>query len=577
MSSPVLSFPAADQKQWQQTVVKALRGALPESLNRVDEDGLTIAALYQIDQPHSTAQQEDGVAPVARLTAEPQHRLAYGWRVCQPVEARPDADVKSDPATINRHILDELEGGASGIYLSLNTASLAPLDQMLRSVVLGAADMVIDAGNDAMEVHAALHGYAAQQAMHLADMRVDLSIDPFAPQADDRLLDAGLALLQQADPHHLPDRVFRPNGWQWYDQGMTQVQELAYLLAAATQIFRSGTQAGLTVAEIAQKTALTVALPADMFDGIAKCRALRRGWAGLVTAMGLDAAAYPLHLHAIPALRMFSLADSDVNILRTTTALLGGAIGGADMMTAFAHDALAGSTAKGRRLARMQHLLMIEESGLGRSLDAAGGSAFLEARTEDLAQAAWTAFQAIEAAGGALAAKAAGVFEKTATDAAAARYQRLASGRLPLLGVTVQPDNLPLPPLVPRWQTVQRPAASLEAIRRRAAQAPPRILVLQQATGVDPQRDKMRRLLQVGGMSGVHLSLSSENVDAIVAARAVAVILLDCKEQELHPVVRAALAKGAPPPVLWDAETLLQGGLQIDFLASLVAPEDGAA
>jgi len=29
--------------------------------------------------------------------------------------------------------------------------------------------------------------------------------------------------------------------------------------------------------------------------------------------------------------------------------------------------------------------------------------------------------------------------------------------------------------------------------------------------------------------------------------------------------------------VLWDAETLLQGGLQIDFLASLVAPEDGAA
>ena len=102
---------------------------------------------------------------------------------------------------------------------------------------------------------------------------------------------------------------------------------------------------------------------------------------------------------------MFSLIDADVNILRTTTALLGGAIGGADIMTAFAHDELSGASPMGRRLARMQQIMMIEESGLGRSLDVAGGAAFIEARSDALAQSAWAAFQDIEAGGGAAAAQ----------------------------------------------------------------------------------------------------------------------------------------------------------------------------
>ena len=48
MSSPVLSFPLADQQQWQDLVTKALKGVAPDSLHHLDEDGLDIAALYQL-------------------------------------------------------------------------------------------------------------------------------------------------------------------------------------------------------------------------------------------------------------------------------------------------------------------------------------------------------------------------------------------------------------------------------------------------------------------------------------------------------------------------------------------------
>jgi methylmalonyl-CoA mutase len=569
MSSPVLSFPLADQQQWQDLVTKALKGVAPDSLHHLDEDGLDIAALYQIDAVSPAASDQ---VPVHRLTAHPAQRLAYGWRVCQPVET------DAAPETVNAAILDELAGGATGIYLNLGSAAATQLEQMLHDVVLGAADIVLDAGPHVGDALAVFAKMARGQGKNLSDISLDLAIDPFAPQADAALLAEGLHLMGGvmggAGDADITDGVFRLNGWQWHNHGLSQVQELAYLLAAATQIFRSGTEAGLPAELIARKTSMSVALPADMFDGIAKCRALRRGWAGLVTALGLRADSYPLHLQALPSMRMFSLADADMNIMRTTTALLGGAMGGADMMTAYAHDVLTGGSAMGRRLARMQQIMMIEESGLGRSLDAAGGAAFIEARTEALAAAAWAGFQDIEAAGGAAVAQAEQRFAAMAEAAARRRDQQLAQGKLPLLGITVQPDSKPVGDLAPRWQMIARPAAVIEAIRRQSAKTPPRILILQQGDAADPRREAIRRVLRIGGMSAVHLTLplapvDAVTVDAVRVARPAIVVLLDLKIDRLNPQVREQLDHSILPGGIFEADDILPDAAQIAWLIKL--------
>ena len=569
MSSPVLSFPLADQQQWQDLVTKALKGVAPDSLHHLDEDGLDIAALYQIDAVSPAASDQ---VPVHRLTAHPAQRLAYGWRVCQPVET------DAAPETVNAAILDELAGGATGIYLNLGSAAATQLEQMLHDVVLGAADIVLDAGPHVGDALAVFAKMARGQGKNLSDISLDLAIDPFAPQADAALLAEGLQIMGGviggAGDADITDGVFRLNGWQWHNHGLSQVQELAYLLAAATQIFRSGTAAGLSAELIARKTSMSVALPADMFDGIAKCRALRRGWAGLVTALGLRADSYSLHLQALPSMRMFSLADADMNIVRTTTALLGGAMGGADMMTAYAHDALTGGSAMGRRLARMQQIMMIEESGLGRSLDAAGGAAFIEARTEALAAAAWAGFQGIEAAGGAAVAQAEQRFVAMAEAAARRRDQQLAQGKLPLLGITVQPDSKPVGDLAPRWQTIARPAAVIEAIRRQSAKTPPRILILQQGDAADPRREAIRRVRRIGGMSAVHLTLpvapvDAVTVDAVRVARPAIVVLLDLKIDRLNPQVREQLDHSILLGGIFEADDILPDTAQIAWLIKL--------
>jgi methylmalonyl-CoA mutase len=559
MSSPVISFPLADQQQWQDLVTKALKGVAPDSLHHLDEDGLDIAALYQIEAVSPAASDQ---VPAHRLTAHPAQRLAYGWQVCQPVET------DAAPEAVNAVILDELAGGATGIYLNFGSAAATQLEQILHDVVLGAADIVLDAGPHVGNVLAAFKKMALVQGKNLSNISLDLAIDPFAPQADAALLAEGMQLMGTGDAD-MTEGVFRLNGWQWHNRGLSQVQELAYLLAAATQIFRSGTEAGLPADLIARKTSMSLALPADMFDGIAKCRAVRRGWAGLVTALGLRADSYPLQLQALPSMRMFSLADADMNIMRITTALLGGAIGGADMMTAYAHDALTGGSAMGRRLARMQQIMMIEESGLGRSLDAAGGAAFIEARTEALAVAAWAGFQDIEAAGGAAVAQAEQRFAAMAEAAVRRRDQQLAQGALPLLGITVQPDSKPVGDLAPRWQTIARPAAMIEAIRRQTAKTPPRILILQHGDAADPRREAIRRVLRIGGMLAVHLTLPLDPVDAVTMARPSIVVLLDLKIDRLDPQVREQLDHSVLPGGIFEADDILTDTAQIAWLIKL--------
>ena len=96
MSSPILSFPAADFQQWRDTVIKALKGASPDSLNRIDEDGLDLLALYQVAP---LAEPKADTVPIYRLTANPAQRLADGWRICQPV----DGDGKADLAAADKN------------------------------------------------------------------------------------------------------------------------------------------------------------------------------------------------------------------------------------------------------------------------------------------------------------------------------------------------------------------------------------------------------------------------------------------------------------------------------------------
>jgi methylmalonyl-CoA mutase len=141
--------------------------------------------------------------------------------------------------------------------------------------------------------------------------------------------------------------------------------------------------------------------------------------------------------------------DPWVNLLRGTVACFAAGVGGADVITVapydIARDGVAGDL--GRRMARNTQSLLVDESGIGRVADPAGGSFFVERLTDEMAHAAWAWFQEIERAGGMVAALEAGLVQRRIEATWAARREAIAHRRDPITGVSEFPDIAePVPP-----------------------------------------------------------------------------------------------------------------------------------
>jgi len=469
MRSTEADFEPANMAQWTAMVERILKGAAPDSLDRIDEDGLVTHALYPVDAAATSA--------VRQLPAAPHARLAEGWQVLQTVpEDMSNAD-----------ILDALASGATGLVLTAGDPAI--LEAQLASVIVPAVAISLDGAAATPAHYRHLLAVAGAQA---ASTRIDLGLDPV-----DGFV-AGMALHGDAQPLHC---LFRSDGWHWHNWGVTAAQELGIVIAGCAAVLRAADAAGEDMIAAARRMSARIALPADMFAGIAICRATRRLWDGLLAGCGIDPMPLPVSGHA--SLRMMSVLDSEVNMLRMTTALLGGAIGGADAMAGYGHDLLTGESAGARRMARLAQVMMMAESHIAASLDPAAGAPFVESRTAALADEGWRCFQKIEQAGGLAAARAEGLIAGWASDAADARDAAIQRGDSDILGATLQPRSEAVPALLPEFADIRRPAAVIEDIRRAAAANTPRVLILR---GDDAKQEgAVRSTLAIAGLAAVTL------------------------------------------------------------------------
>ena len=184
---------------------------------------------------------------------------------------------------------------------------------------------------------------------------------------------------------HVP--ALLADGRPYHEAGAGEAQELAAMLATLVAYLRACEAAGLRPRYAFAKIALALAADADLFLTIAKLRAARKLAARVAEACGATHAAEPhapvgRHLGAHDGRR-----DPWVNMLRTTIACAGAALGGADAVTVLPFTwALGKPDAFARRIARNTHLVLQEESSLGRVADPAHGAWFIEKMTDELAQ-----------------------------------------------------------------------------------------------------------------------------------------------------------------------------------------------
>ncbi|MCB9232876.1 MAG: hypothetical protein H6581_14485 [Bacteroidia bacterium] len=255
--------------------------------------------------------------------------------------------------------------------------------------------------------------------------------------------------------------------------GGTQTQQIAWALSQLVEYVEYFQNAGVSAENFFQGIMFTFPVGTHFFPEIAKFRAFRLLLTRVMEAYGVRfSSENPSFIQARTALACLGAHDANTNLLRTTTAAMSAVIGGADMITLAPHDLLAGKSSHlAARMARNIQLILRDESHLGKVIDPAGGSYYLEVMTEKMADAAWSLFQETEKLGGFLVAIKTGWLRSKIMEVVYQQKQEISTRKEVLIGINDFPAQgngegfLQAPYLaVNSFRTV---GADFEALRKR--------------------------------------------------------------------------------------------------------------
>jgi methylmalonyl-CoA mutase len=439
-------FPTPTREDWLALVDTVLKGGdFHKKLVTRTADGLEIQPLYTAspgDDPDVAGL--PGFDPFTRgAHAEPRPSGAWDVRV---------AVQHPDVAMANAIALDELLRGATSLTIHLRDggtvmSSADDLDRLLEGVYLDLLPVSLETGGRFLEPARWLREVWSRRGVGGAEVSGSLGIDPLGALARDGVVhDVATALVEVGEQALLTAtetprvRAAAIDCGPYAEAGATPAQQLGALLASGAAYLRAMEAAGLDVSRAAAQIEARLVVDSDFFGAIALCRAARRAWAALLAECGAPEDGRGLHLQVRTAARVMTERDPWVNLLRVASGTFGAALGGADGIVALPFDGELGLPDDlGRRLARNTHLLLQEETHVGRVLDPSGGSWYVETLTEELATAAWALFAGIESDGGMAAVLLDGSFAAKLDGAWAVRRAAIASRKVPVTGVSEFP------------------------------------------------------------------------------------------------------------------------------------------
>jgi methylmalonyl-CoA mutase len=227
------------------------------------------------------------------------------------------------------------------------------------------------------------------------------------------------------------------SGYHMHEAGATADLELAYTLADGLEYLRAGIAAGLSIDDFAPRISFFWAVGMDFFTEVAKLRAARALWTRIVQRFEpRNPRSLALRAHCQTSGWSLTAQDPFNNVTRTCIEAMAAVFGGTQSLHTNALDeAIALPSDFSARIARNTQLVLQEETDLCRQIDPLGGSYFVEAMTEQLAERAWRLIEEIEELGGMAKAIETGLPKLRIEEAAARRQARIDSGQDVIVGV----------------------------------------------------------------------------------------------------------------------------------------------
>ncbi|MBD3879965.1 MAG: acyl-CoA mutase large subunit family protein, partial [Quinella sp. 1Q5] len=422
---PLDEFTPPTYDEWKEACIALLKGApFEKKLFTKTYEGITFSPMYfhTDTEPIQPAKSFPGMGDYLRGTTANGYVNAP-WGIAQACDETFPAEnnellqheiakgstiynVKVDCATRKaKDARDCKHIGKGGVSLT----TLGDVESLLKGLKLDTYPLYVYAGESSLPLLALIVAAYKKQGGDVSKLKGVIGANPIAEyaangtltQSLDKLFDEAANVAKWAVKNAPNVKTIFVKSNVFSNGGANDVQEVAYTISTGVAYLRALLDCGLTIDEAASQIMFGFSMGANFFMQIAKLRAVRPIWAQIVKAFGGSEEAQKIHIHGRPAKFFKTVYDPYVNMLRDTTELFSGVVGGVD---SFENSTFDEPVRKGdefsRRIARNMQIILQEEFGLLQPIDPAGGSWAVETLTKQIKEKIWAEFQAVEGKGG---------------------------------------------------------------------------------------------------------------------------------------------------------------------------------
>ena len=264
------------------------------------------------------------------------------------------------------------------------------------------------------------------------------------------------------------------SGYHIREKGCSAVQEVAFTLSNAIAYVEAALERGLKIDDFAPRLAFFFNCHNNVFQEIAKFRAVRRMWAKIVAERfgAENPKSMQIRFHTQTGGVTLQAQQPEVNIIRVALQGFAAVAGGTQSLHTNGFDeALALPTERSARIALRTQQVLAYESGVADTVDPFAGSYFVESLTDEIELRSWELMEKVEELGGSV--EALEFMQREIEESALSYHERYRSGQDTIVGVnkfvTDQVDDVDILRVDPEAE--QRQLARLKTFKESRDQA----------------------------------------------------------------------------------------------------------
>tara|TARA_B100000700_G_scaffold240466_1_gene267370 strand:+ start:698 stop:2041 length:1344 start_codon:yes stop_codon:yes gene_type:complete len=423
-----LETQSRDLNDWEDIANQSLKEKTIDSLKKKFDENLEKKILYT----RSDINLEINHAYARGLKEEVNEYLP--WHICSII------DPSNDSKLHNSRILNELERGASSI--EINHINDQESDEILKNIDISIAPIFYRDISNPLEgsskfLNLINNWKNKNEKDPLGGLEIDSIAISFSKFKNDNefnyaeLINSLCKIIKENK--NLNFNLISFDGEIWNSLGASLNEEIALMCLSFLEMLKRN------IIDDESLINFTVSLDTDFFLNIAKIRSLRIIINNLYNHFGINP---NFKINGRTAGEIIFKESPWVNQLRITNAALSAAIANVDKLTCHhITNPLGQAPEFVRRLTRNTHIILQEESNIGKIQDAAGGSYYIENITKSIADKSFDFVKSIERKGGILSLLENKDFINTLSENKIKKDKMLEEKSIKRIGVNLYPDK----------------------------------------------------------------------------------------------------------------------------------------